>query len=87
MCHHSTLLRLCGEEPQRYPGDMRWLDLLSSLRPEDFAALHGLLEVEYERSVTDVEVRDVASRLSRIIDLIDESARHPEGEPKGEAGE
>lgn len=66
---------------------MRWLDLLSSLRPEDFIEFKDLLEREYGRPFAEVEVRDVASRLSLISDLIDASGRHPEGEPKGATGE
>ncbi len=66
---------------------MRWLDLLSSLRPNDFARLKELLESEFGRPFTDVEVRDVARRLSTISDLMLFTDSQPEGSRTERTGE
>ncbi len=62
---------------------MRWLDLLSSLRPENLAELKGALETDFGRPFNDAEVRDAARRLCMISDLMFFTDSQPEGERKG----
>jgi hypothetical protein len=58
---------------------IRWPDILLSLEPADFEELRVILEEEYGRKFTDLEVRDAARRLCSLADLFTLTETQPEG--------
>jgi hypothetical protein len=57
-----------------------------SLEPEDFEELRVILEEEYGRTFTDLEVRDAARRLCSMADLFTATGTQPEGDLGKETG-
>ena len=58
---------------------MRWLDCLSSLEPEDLGRLKEVLESDFGRTFSDLDVRDAARRLCSVVDLMLLTDNQPEG--------